>query len=341
MLLQKATAAVSIPSSGLQGAAEQRESAQYSNPTMSAPVPTPLPAGFMLEGYRIERQISCGGFSIVYLAHDANGMPVAIKEYLPQTLARRGSDGSRVEPLAEYAAEFNRGLACFFEEARALNILQHEHVVRVLNFFRANDTAYMVMELERGRTLRDHVRAHRGRLGETAFCNLFNSLLDGLGAVHQQGLLHLDIKPANIWLRCDMAPVLLDFGAARFAVDIGPPAPRAMYTPGYAAPEQYHGDYTLGPWTDIYAVGACMYATLAKSAPQAADARLIDDQLAPARQRFSDHYSPRLLVAIDECLRLDPARRPPSAEALKSALANAGSSGWPAWVRTLRNRLQS
>jgi hypothetical protein len=90
-------------------------------------------------------------------------------------------------------------------------------------------------------------------------------LLDGLGEVHGSGLLHLDIKPANIWLRTDDSPVLLDFGAARYAVDIGPPEPRAMYTPGYAAPEQYHGKFTLGPWTDIYAVGACMYAALTGS----------------------------------------------------------------------------
>ncbi|PKO83455.1 MAG: serine/threonine protein kinase [Betaproteobacteria bacterium HGW-Betaproteobacteria-11] len=307
---------------------------------MTTPAPSPLPAGTLLEGYRIDRQISCGGFSIVYLAHAADGLPVAIKEYLPQTLARRAADGLRVEAIETGAAEFSRGLACFFEEARALSLLHHPHVVHVLNFFRANDTAYMVMELERGRTLREHVRLHRGRIAEPTFRTLYDALLDGLEAVHQHGLLHLDIKPANIWLRCDLAPVLLDFGAARFAVDLGPPAPRAMYTPGYAAPEQYHGQYTLGPWSDIYAIGACMYATLTKRAPQDAEARLTDDQLIPARQRFADRYSPRLLVVIDECLRLDPKRRPPGALALKEMLAHATSGGWPGWLRGLRNRLQ-
>jgi serine/threonine protein phosphatase PrpC len=79
-----------------------------------------------------------------------------------------------------------------------------------------------------------------------------------------------------------------------------------MYTPGYAAPEQYHGKFTLGPWTDIYAVGACMYAALTGAAPQAADERLVDDQLLPARQRGAEDYSPRLLATIDECLRLEP-----------------------------------
>ena len=224
-----------------------------------------LPPGCGLGDYRIERQISAGGFSIVKL---------------------------------------------FFEEGRALTGLDHPNVVRVLNFFRANDTVYLVMRFETGHTLRDHIRQHRGRLSEAFLRKMFSGVLDGLGEVHGCGLLHLDIKPANIWLRDDGSPVLLDFGAARYAVDIGPPAPRAMYTPGYAAPEQYHGKFTLGPWTDIYAVGACMYAALAGSAPQAADERNVDDELLPARQRWGTEYSPRLLATIDDCLRLDPPRRP-------------------------------
>lgn len=308
---------------------------------MTTPSNHPLPTGFMLEGYRIERQISCGGFSFVYLAHDASQMPLAIKEYMPQTLALRDAGETRILIPPEHQAEFHRGLAYFFEEARVLSGLHHSNVVRVMNFFRANGTAYMVMQFERGRTLHDHIREHRGRMSEVFFSTLFGNLLDGLGEVHSRGLLHLDLKPANIWLRCDNTPVLLDFGASRFAVDIGPPAPRAMYTPGYAAPEQYHGNYTLGPWTDIYAIGACMYTTLGKVAPPAADDRLNDDYLQPARQRFSDYYSPRLLIAIDECLRLAPALRPQHTRALQEALASAGSSGWPAWLRTLRHYLQS
>jgi hypothetical protein len=207
----------------------------------------------------------------------------------------------------EHQADFNHGLKLFFEEGRALTGLDHPNVVRVLNFFRANETVYLVMRFETGQTLRDHIRQHRGRLSEAFMRKMFSGVLDGLGEVHGHGLLHLDIKPANIWLRDDGSPVLLDFGAARYAVDIGPPAPRAMYTPGYAAPEQYHGKFTLGPWTDIYAVGACMYAALAGSAPQAADERMVDDELLPARQRWGMEYSPRLLATIDECLRLEPA----------------------------------
>lgn len=300
----------------------------------------PLPVGSMLENYRIERQISCGGFSIIYLAYDINEQPLAIKEHIPQTFALRAAGETQLQIPPKHQAEFQRGLAYFFEEARVLSGVNHTNVIRVLNFFRANGTAYMVMPLEHGRTLQDHIRAQRGPISEAFVLNMFANLLDGMHEVHSCGLLHLDLKPANIWLRCDQTPVVLDFGASRFAVDIGPPLPRAMYTPGFAAPEQYHGNYTLGPWTDIYAIGACMYAALAKAAPPAADERLIDDQLHPARQRFSDLYSPRLLVAIDKCLRLAPALRPQNARALQETLANAGSSGWTAWLRKLRHHLQ-
>jgi len=279
-----------------------------------------LPPGYELEGYRIERQLSVGGFSIVYLAHDAAGQPVAIKEYLPNALALRGEGQIAPTVPPEFQSDFNHGLKCFFEEGRALKGLDHPNVVQVLNFFRANGTVYLVMRFEVGRTLRDYIRKNRGRLKETFLRTMFSGLLDGLGEVHGCGLLHLDIKPANIWLRDDGSPVLLDFGAARYAVDIGPPEPRAMYTPGYAAPEQYHGKFTLGPWTDIYAVGACIYAALAGAAPQAADDRLVDDQLLPARQRWGLDYSPRLLATIDECLRIDPTRRPQHARALQASL---------------------
>ncbi|MDO8788604.1 MAG: serine/threonine-protein kinase [Sulfuritalea sp.] len=297
-----------------------------------------LPSGYELEGYRIERQLSVGGFSLVYLAHDAAGTPVAIKEYLPNAMALRGEGQIAPTIPPELQTDFNHGLKLFFEEGRALAGLDHPNVVRVLNFFRANETVYLVMRFEVGHTLRDHIRQSRSKLDEAFLRRMFSGLLDGLGEVHGSGLLHLDIKPANIWLRTDGSPVLLDFGAVRYAMDIGPPEPRAMYTPGYAAPEQYHGKFTLGPWTDIYSVGACIYAALAGAAPQAADDRLEDDDLLPARQRWGSDYSPRLLATIDECLRLEPQRRPQHARALQASLNadRAGDKAPGSWLSRLR-----
>jgi serine/threonine protein kinase len=281
----------------------------------------PLPSGFQLDRYRISRQLSLGGFSIVYLAYDEDGTPVAIKEYLPNSLALR-QEGQVMPAIAEeHLAAFRHGMKCFFEEGRALAHLNHPNVVRVLNFFRANETVYMVMQYERGRTLQEHIQKHKGEIRETFVRNVFTRLLNGLREVHTQKLLHLDIKPSNIYLRTDGNPVLLDFGAARQALDKEGPTLKSMYTPGFAAPEQYKSPDQMGPWTDIYAVGASMYASLAGASPQAADKRLDKDQIPPATRRWANKYSKQLLEIIDWCMVLDYHQRPMSVFALQKALA--------------------
>jgi serine/threonine protein kinase len=292
---------------------------EYINPVM-AQNNHPLPAGFQLESYRIEKQLSHGGFSIVYLAHDSHDTPVAIKEYLPNSLALRGSDAVMPTITPQHQAAFNHGLKCFFEEGRAVARLDHPYLVRVTDFFRANGTVYLVMRYERGRTLQDHIHRHSGPLHEHFLSELFGRLLDGLDEVHSNGLLHLDIKPANIYLRADGTPVLLDFGAARQALQGDGEYLKGMYTPGYAAPEQYRGRNDLGPWTDVYAVGACLYSCLARSAPQTADARLERDELQLAAKRWRGQYSANFLALIDRCLRLDHTQRPADARTLQLAL---------------------
>jgi len=182
---------------------------------MPAQANQPLPEGHQLQNYRILRVLASGGFSFVYLAHDENEAPVAIKEYLPSTLALRTGAGAVPVVPESHAAAFRYGMKCFFEEGRALATLAHPNVVRVLNFFRANETVYLVMRYERGRTLQEHIHARRGTLKETWIRNTFASLLNGLREVHSNKLLHLDIKPGNVYLRSDGTPLLIDFGAAR------------------------------------------------------------------------------------------------------------------------------
>jgi serine/threonine protein kinase len=284
----------------------------------------PLPSGFRLEGYRIERQLSLGGFSIVYLAYDEDGVPVVIKEYLPNSLALRAEGQATPVITDDHLAAFRHGMKCFFEEGRALALLNHPNVVRVLNFFRANETVYMVMQYENGCTLQEYIQKHRGEIREAFVRNVFTRLLNGLRVVHAQKLLHLDIKPSNIYLRSDGSPVLLDFGAARQALHNDEQALKPMYTPGFAAPEQYNKTgktaEKMGPWTDIYAVGASMYACLACAAPQAADQRRGNDLLQSAERRWSSKYSRQLLQVIDWCMMLDPRDRPASVFALQKVL---------------------
>jgi serine/threonine protein kinase len=284
----------------------------------------PLPPGYRLEDCRIERQLSQGGFSVVYLARDAAGRPLAIKEYLPAGMARRGADGATVEPKRAHQAAFNTGMKCFFDEGRILAGIDHPNVVRVHNFFRANGTAYLAMRYEDGETLKEHARglAERGgAVPEDFLRNVFVRLLAGLREVHARKLLHLDIKPANIYLRTDGHPVLLDFGAARQGLDPGAGL-NAVLTPGFAAPEQQGSGEPLGPWTDIYSVGATLYDCLSGEAPPAADRRLVRDEFEPSVQRWGKRYSLQLLELIDWCLTLPAAQRPQSVFALQKVLSS-------------------
>ncbi len=301
----------------------------------------PLPSGFQLEAYRIDHQLSQGGFSIVYLAHDKDGTPVAIKEYLPNALAQRGAGTAVPTVREEDLAAFRYGMKCFFEEGRALALLDHPNLVRVVNFFRANETVYLVMQYERGRTLQAHIQRHKGSMTESFIRNVFSRLLNGLREVHSRKLLHLDIKPSNIYLRNDGTPVLLDFGAARQTLYYDASMLKPMYTPGYAAPEQFTTRDGLGPWTDIYAIGASMYTCLSGSAPQSADLRMNQDKLLPAARRWVDQYSRELLETIDWCMQIKQADRPDSVFVLQRALAERRQVSYAQnWLGNVRRRLK-
>ena len=302
-----------------------------------------LPSGYQLMDYRIVRKIGGGGFSLVYLAYDEHEHEVAIKEYLPATLVRRDAD-QPVHPMNDEKLQaFRFGMRFFFEEGRSLASITHPNVVRVENFFRANETVYMVMRYERGKTLQEYIRSHRGNIRESFIRRIFAELLNGLREVHAQKLLHLDIKPSNIYIRLDGSPVLIDFGAARQAFSKEHARLVAMYTPGYAAPEQYQpsGSVQLGPWTDIYSVGAAIYACLSGSPPQAADSRTDIDKLIPAAKAWRGKYSAELLELVDTCLQIDPLARPQSVFNLQKAIKAIPekSEKQPTLLESLRNTL--
>jgi serine/threonine protein kinase len=287
---------------------------------MSSQANQPLPEGTQLENYRVLRVLAHGGFSFVYLAHDENETPVAIKEYLPSTLALRINGAVNPNVLEEDAATFRYGMKCFFEEGRALAGLSHPNVVRVLNFFRANETAYLVMRYERGRTLQQHIVNRRGALDEPWIRKTFVELLNGLREVHSNKLLHLDIKPGNVYVRNDGTPLLIDFGAARQTLSAEGTKLPPTFTPGFASPEQHARREDLGPWSDVYSVGATMYACFAGATPLAAKQRLEKDSLVPARRAWAGKYSADLLDTVDWCLRLDHMERPQSVFSLQKAL---------------------
>ncbi len=293
---------------------------------MAKAKPSPLPAGTVVGGYQIIKKLASGGFGVVYLAEDAERHSVAIKEYLPSSLAERapGELTPRVKP--EKQPLYRLGLKSFFEEGRSLAQISHPSVVSVLNFFRENETVYMVMNYLQGDTLQDFIVAARELRRDKVFRestvrSLFDEILRGLRIVHQHKMLHLDIKPANVFIGNDNKAVLLDFGAAREVLSKEGNFIRPMYTPGFAAPEMYRRDGTLGPWTDIYAIGGCIYACMQGYPPNDAPQRIEKDRLALSLSRLRNVYSDNLIEVAEWCMSLDPLSRPQSVFALQKELS--------------------
>jgi serine/threonine protein kinase len=278
-----------------------------------------LAIGHKLDEYTIVRRLSAGGFGMVYLAKNREDQLFAIKEYMPKSLSQRNHENA-VTVSSEFDREaFNFGLKSFFEEGRVLASIQHPNIVRVINFFRANQTVYMVMEYADGQPLLKEISS--GKIfSERRLRFIFASLVAGLREVHAHRLLHLDIKPANIYIRKDGSPILLDFGAARQTLSRKDRHFIPMYTPGYAAPEQHDRGHTLGPWTDLYALGATMYACIEGKTPVSAGERLKKDTLKPAHKAFRGLYSQELLQLIDQCMSLYVEQRPASLMQVQQSL---------------------
>ena len=302
-----------------------------------------LPQGSVLRDYTIEEVLGHGGFGIVYKArHNELDHVVAIKEYLPSELAVR--EGTTVRPRgAECETYFADGLRRFRDEAKALiDFQQHASVVDCRDFFRANGTAYLVMEYVEGLPLSDLLRQREaaGRpFTESDLLGIAIPLAEGLAHIHQAGVIHRDIKPANILVRkSNQSPVLIDFGAAKQAVAEHSRS-LAPYTEGYAALEQV-ADGQLGPWTDLYGFGAVLWRMVAGGTrpwdppnPVKVEGRAnaglrdAEDPLPTARELGVGRFADRLLELIDGCLRLKDTDRIRESERVVQVLQASGEGG--------------
>ena len=289
-----------------------------------------LTPGTQLEEYVIDEKLGGGGFSIVYLAScdDEEHPQVVLKEYMPRKLAYRGEDGHTIHTNDEKSAEqFAHGRRLFFQEANTLAGLKHPNIVNVINFFRANSTVYMVMEYQKGVNLQEYIKRHNAGLSEAFLYHVFLPLLDGLKVIHARGLLHLDIKPGNIHLRAKGNPLLLDFGAVHEMQQSRQYQPGQVLTLGFCPIEQSMAGGYLGPWTDIYALGATMSACIEGVAPPPAEERRMKDTMKPAVEAFKKSYSQKILAAIDWSMEVDPMYRPQSVDELLEALGDGGKLG--------------
>jgi serine/threonine protein kinase len=287
--------------------------------------PAPLPPHTVVGGYRIIRQLAAGGFAMVYLARDAVGRYVAIKEYLPATAVTREAGELAPKVRGDKQSLYRMGLRSFFEEGRVLAQISHPSVVSALDFFAANDTVYLVMNYLEGATLQDFIRTARENnkrnvFQEPTLWSLLEELLQGLAVLHQHSMLHLDIQPANVFMTDDDRAVLIDLGAAGEIGRKHRSFVRATHTQGFAAPEMYQPRTPLGPWTDIYALGACLYACMLGSAPCDARQRANEDGVEKALAHLRGQYSDKLLDLVAWCMAQDPLLRPQSVAAVCDAL---------------------
>ena len=297
-----------------------------------------LPQGYRLESYEFREVLSLGRYGIKYTAtNHENGAAVAIKEYLPDGVAVRQQDGVEVLPKSSTEkANFDAGLARFVEEAHMQARIRHPVLVRTHRSLRANGTAYMVMDYVEGTTLSAEL-ARRGTLPEQTLLAIVHPILNALEKVHDIGFVHQDIRPGQIILRADGSPVLLELGLGRRtlgaarqafagkATEIGLVSPAA----GYAALEQYSHRSRLGPWTDIYALGAVLYHCACGHPPPDAPGRIIQDEYEPVGRAAKGSYGERTLAAIESALAMSAAARPRSIAAWRTKFTGTAGGGRP------------
>lgn len=287
-----------------------------------------LPIGTRLGEFEIMDLIGEGGFGIVYLAYDHSlERRVALKEYMPSGFATRATNMAVTVRSEHDARTFTAGLKSFVNEAKMLARFDSPSLVKVHRFWEGNGTAYMVMPYYEGITLKQALKEHRIKPTESWIRLLLDDLSDAIETIHSAHCYHRDIAPDNILLLKDGRPLLLDFGAARRMIGDLTQCLTVIVKPGFAPIEQYADIAGLrqGPWTDIYALGAVVYYLIAGVAPVPAVARVVRDELVPAREIGNGRFSAAFLAVVDKALEVRPENRFQSIAELRQALGESES----------------
>lgn len=273
--------------------------------------------------YQIGAVIGSGGFGITYAAWDRKfDQPVAIKEYYSKKLCKRNTtedDTVTVKANSEYM--YQKGLDRFIREAKILNTLENvKNVVPVIEWFEANNTAYIVMKYIRGVTLEKYVK--NNQIQPMKLISMMREIVDALVLVHKQGIIHRDISPTNIMVQEDGTMILIDFGAASFESQIEEGKGKtAIFNRKYAPPEQYDESGMQGPWTDVYALSATIYHMVCGEPPVEAIARTGSDTL-KSPDELGIHLRKNQIKAIMQGLTLKPEKRIQSMDIFRSVLYN-------------------
>jgi serine/threonine protein kinase len=281
-----------------------------------------LPAGFRIENYEIVRMLGKGGFGITYQARDVQiGRLVAIKELLPDSIATRLAGSTVVPQSAAHEESWQWARERFVDEARVLAGFRHPNIIAVHRIVEANGTVYLIMDCIEGESYEARLRRIGREPDEPSLRRVIEPLLDGLQEVHAAGLLHRDIKPENILFDKRGNPVLIDFGAARSSVG-ATMAMTSIVTHGYSPAEQYQTKGKMGPWTDIYALGAVMCRAISGEKPPVASDRIMEDDFQWLSYREIGGFSTTFVQSVDWALRVRPSDRPESIQAWASCFGS-------------------
>jgi formylglycine-generating enzyme required for sulfatase activity len=284
-----------------------------------------LPTGTRLEQFVIERVLGSGGFGVTYLATDSRlNRQVVIKENLPAQFCFRDPASFTVAPRHSYgddAENFRWSLENFSKEAAMLASLDHPGIVRVLHSFEAYGTSYFVMPFVEGLALDELSKQRDGKpFSEEELCGLLERMLAALGYLHDRGIYHRDIKPGNLLITNSGIPVLIDFGSARQR--LSERSMTVVESAGYTPFEQLQSRGNVGPWSDLYALGATLVKAITGETPPKAADRVFDDPYQPLTSRgiLSDRFAAAFLSGVDHSLQMRPQDRWQNAGEWKSLL---------------------
>ena len=287
-----------------------------------------LPVGTMLAEFRLTELIGEGGFGVVYKAFDTSlEREVALKEYMPSSLAQRIGSGTQVQVKSErYRETFEAGRESFVKEAKMLASFDHPSLVKVYRFWEANGTAYMVMPLLKGTTLKDVLRDMKRAgqaIDEAWLRGVLGQITEALQVIHTEQVYHRDIAPDNVMFLPEKGRwLLLDFGAARRVISEQTQALTVILKPGYAPVEQYAEipGMKQGAWTDVYALAAVVYFAIVGKTPPPSVGRILNDTYRPLAESAADRFSVGFLTAIDRALAVRPEHRTQSIGELRQDL---------------------
>ena len=280
-----------------------------------------LQPGSLIGDMQINAILGVGTFGITYLVTDpAIGTRFALKEYLPSKHVSRHENGEVVPNDEQSRQVFTAGLKLFLTEARLVATLDHPNVVKILRYFEANGTAYFLMPYYQGQPLH-HLLESKGTFDRDHARALMLPLMNALEYIHKQGIVHQDIKPANIYMTEGGGPILLDFGVAAADTD----GSHKLGSEGYAAPEQAEANDLIGPWTDIYGLAATLYRCVTGRIPTSAAIRQEviaggkTDPLTPFPELAPVEQYGGLTDAVELGLKVQPQERPRDVGAWKKS----------------------